>query len=51
MIVNATSIVQHIIQIKDGIMIHVGASVKSIGREKEIMVGIPIHVFLRIAGI
>ena len=47
MTVNATAIVQHIIQIKDGIMIHVSASVKSTGREKKFIVGILIHVFLR----
>ena len=32
-------------------MIHVSASVKSTGREKKFIVGILIHVFLRIAGI
>ena len=51
MIVHANSTVQHIIQITGGITIHVSASVKSIGREKKIIVRILIHVFVRMAGI
>ena len=39
-IVNVNSIVQHVIQIKTGIMINVNASVKSIVRVKKIIGGI-----------
>ena len=49
--INANSIVQHVIQIKNGIMINANASVKRIVCSKEIIVGIPVHVFLRIEGI
>ena len=51
MFLNANSIVQHDIQMKNGIMINVRASVKSIVRTKKILVGILAHVFMRIAGI
>ena len=40
MIVHANSIVQHVIQTKNRIMIYVNASVKSIVRAKKIIVGI-----------
>ena len=50
-IVNANSVVQHVIQIKTGIMINVKASVKSIVRAKNIIVEILAHVFVRIVSI
>ena len=43
--------VQHDIQIKNGIMINVKASVKSIVRTKKILVGLLAHVFMRTADI
>ena len=45
------SIVQHVIQIKNDIMINVNASAKSIARAKKIIIGILAHIILRIAGI
>ena len=51
MIVNASSIVQHVIQSKNKILINVSVSVKSITRAKQIIVGILARVFVRIAGI
>ena len=47
--INANSIVQHVIQIKNGIMYNV--SVKSMASTKRITVGIPAHVFVRIVRI
>ena len=44
-------IVQHVIQIKNGIMIHVNVSVKNIVRANKIMAGILAHVFARIGSI
>ena len=40
MIVNASSVVQHIIQIQNEIMMNANASVKNIAHAKKIMVGI-----------
>ena len=51
MIVKANSIVQHVVQIKNGIMKHVNVSAKIIVRAKRIIVGILAHVFVRIASI
>ena len=51
MIVNANSIVQHVIQIKNGIIKHVNVNVKIIVHAKKIIVGILAHVFVRIASI
>ena len=51
LVVNANSIVQHVIQIKNGIMKHVNVSVKFIISAKKILVGILAHVSLRIASI
>ena len=48
---NANSIVQHVIQIKNGIIKHVNVNVKIIVRAKKIIVGILAHVFVRIASI
>ena len=48
MIVNASSIVQHVIQSKNKILINVSVSVKSITRAKQIIVGILARVFVRI---
>ena len=50
-IVNANSIVQHVIQIKNGRMKHANISVKIIVNAKKIIVGILAHVFVRIASI
>ena len=47
MIVNANSIVQHVIQIKNGIIKHVNVNVKIIVSAKEIIVGILAHVLVR----
>ena len=53
MIVNASSIVQHVIQINNGIMSmeYVNVIVKIIGSVKSIIVGILPHVFVRISSI
>ena len=48
MIVTANSIAPHVIQIKNGITIHVKVSVKSINFAKKIIVGILAQVFVRI---
>ena len=50
-IVNAISIVQHVIQIKNRIMKHVNVNVKIIINTKKITVGILAHVFVRIESI
>ena len=50
-IVNANSVVQHVIQIKNGIIKHVNVNVKCIVSAKKIIVGILAHVFVRIANI
>ena len=50
-ILNATSIVQHVIQIKNGIMKHNNVNVKFIISAKKIVVGILAHVFVRIVNI
>ena len=49
--VNANSIVQHVIEIKNGIIKHVNVNVKIIISAKKIVVGILAHVFLRTTGI
>lgn len=49
--VNANSLVQHVIQITNGIMKHINLSVKVIVSENEIIVGILAHVFVIIANI
>ena len=52
MIVNTKSIVQHVIQIKNGIMLNANASVQeNIVHVQKIIVGIRTHVFVRTAGI
>ena len=51
MIVNANSIVQHVVQMKHEIIKHVDVNVKIIVRAKEIIFGILVHVFVRIASI
>lgn len=50
-IVNANSIGQHVIQIKNEIIINTNASVKIIVTAKKIIAGILAHVFLRIVSI
>ena len=51
MIVNTNSIVQHVLQIKNGIMINAIGIVKSISHAEKIIVGILVHVFVRIVDI
>ena len=51
MILSANSIIQHVIQIKNGIIKHVNANVKIIVSAKKIIIGILAHVLLRIASI
>ena len=50
-IVNANSIVQHVTQIKNGMIIHVNLNVKIIVHAKNIIVGILAHVFVKIASV
>ena len=49
--VKANSIVQHVIQIKNGIIKHVNMNVKISASAKKIIVGMLAHVFVRIANI
>ena len=51
MIGNANSIVQHVIQINNGIIKHVDVNVKTIISVKKIIVGILAHVFVRTVSI
>ena len=51
MIVNANSIVQYVIQIKNGIIKHVNENVKIIVLGKKITVGILVHIFVRATSI
>ena len=51
MIVNANSIVKHVIQIKNGIIKHVNMNVKIIVSSKKVIDGIPAPVFVRIVSI
>ena len=51
MIVNANSIVQYVIQIKNGIIKHVNMNVKVIVSAKKIIVGILGQVFVRLVSI
>ena len=48
---NANSVIQRVIQIKNGIIKHVNASAKITPHEKKIVAGILAHVFMRIASI
>ena len=50
-IVNVNSVVQHVIQIKSGIMRHIDVSVKIIVRAQKIIVWILAHVFMRMVNI
>ena len=50
-IVNAKSIVQHVIRIKNGIIKHVNMNIKIILTAKVIIVGILAYIFVRIASI
>ena len=50
-IVNAKLIVQHVIQIKNGIMKHINESVKIIVNAKKIIVGILADVFMTMVSI
>ena len=49
--VNANSLVQHLIRIKNGIIKHVDMNLKIIVSVKKIMVVILAHVFVRIVNI
>ena len=49
MILNANSIVQHVIQIKNGVTKHVNGNVKIIINGKKMVVEILVHAFVRIA--
>ena len=51
MIINANSIVQHVIQIKNRTIKHVNVNVKIIVSEKKIVIGILAHVFMRMVSI
>ena len=51
MIVNANSIVQHVIQIKNRIIKHVNKNVKVIINRKTIIVGVVVHVFVKTVSI
>ena len=51
MVLNVNSIVQHVIQIKNGIMRNVNVSVKGTGRVRKVIVGILAHVLVRIVSI
>ena len=51
MIVNANSIVQNVIQIKNEIRKHGNKNVKIIISAKKVIVGLLAHVFVRIANI
>ena len=50
-ILNANSIVQYVVQIKNGIIMHVNMNVKIIVHAKKIIAGILAHVFVRITSI
>ena len=50
-ILNANSIVQYVVQIKNGIIMHVNMNVKIIVHTKKIIAGILAHVFVRITSI
>ena len=47
----ANSIVQHVIQSKNGIRKHANVNVKNIVSAKKIIVGILVHVFVRVVSI
>ena len=51
MIANTNSVVQHVIQIKSGIMINVDVSVKSMTRARKIIIVILAQAFVRIIDI
>ena len=50
-VVNGNSIVQHVVQIKNGIIKHVNVDVKTNISAKKIIVGILAHVFMSIVSI
>ena len=50
-IVNANSIVQHVIKSKNRIRKHTNVNVKNIVSAKKIIVGILVHVFVRVVSI
>ena len=51
MILNANSIVQDVIQIKNGIIKHANGSAKNIANAKKIISAILAHIFVKIASI
>ena len=50
-IVNANTIVQYVIQIKNAIIKHVNVNVKVVVSEKRFIVGILAHAFVRLVSI
>ena len=51
MILNANSVVQHVIQIKNGIIKHVNVNVRIIISAEKVIVGILAQVFVKTANI
>ena len=51
MIINPNSMIQHMIEIKNGLMTNVNMSVKNIALAKKIIAGILVHVFMSIVSI
>ena len=51
LIINANSIAQHVIQIKNEMMKHVNVNAKIVISAKKIIVGILVYVFVRIENI
>ena len=48
MIVNANSIVPHVIQIKNGITVNVNVTAKTIKRASKVIVGIQSHILVKL---
>ena len=48
MIVNANSIVPHVIQIKNGITVNVNVTAKNIKRASKVIVGIQSHILVKL---
>ena len=51
MIINPNFMIQHMIEIKNGLMTNVNMSVKNIVLAKKIIAGILLHVFMSIVSI
>ena len=48
MIVNANSIVPHVIQIKNGITVNVNVTAKNVKRASKVIVGIQSHILVKL---